>query len=199
MKKQKVLLLFGSFSALCLAAVVVMAFINWKLSADLKEIKADQPSEIISPMGSLLSPWLKDSEPWQDGWGTRGYFSDLQKRMDEMMNTMAPGVSIFNNNSFGYASTRPIIKMEETSDQYEIVVTVPEGQEIELNTEIKDGQLVISGQVKNEKEKAQGGSLARVFQTSQFSQSLYLSAAVDESAMRVDHDKNQFTITLPKV
>lgn len=133
-----------------------------------------EASEKTPPVSTLPTPWNND-------WSLSDHLSDLQKHMDEMMSTMSPGTSFFNKQGLGYSLASPSIEMKEKSDKYEIIVKVPEGQEMEINTALKASNLTISGRVKNKVVETQEGQSSRIFQTSQFSQSIYLSEPIDES------------------
>ena len=85
--------------------------------------------------------------------------------MDEMMNTMSSGTSFFNKQGLGYSSASPSIEMKEKPDKYEIIVKVPEGQQMEINTALKDSNLTISSKVKNKVEETQGGQFSRILHT----------------------------------
>ncbi len=198
MKKQKLYCLFGSFSLVCVLAIAFLAFSNWKLQAELQNIKRAPAAAPTAMLDALPSPWGKDLDPWLHNWDSSGYFSGLQARMDEMMKAMSPGVSFFNKQGFGYSSASPIVEMQETPEQYEVLVRVPEEQEVDLTAEFKDGQLVITGKVKTEVTDIREDRSSRVFRASRFSQSIYLPEPVDELALRVESQENQFSITVPK-
>ena len=170
----------------------------WTLNNKVESLQTQSSSGAPMLQPSLPEPWPKDWDPWKDPWNSSGNFSALQKRMDEMMNRMMPGQSIFSNRGFGLSQSSPMVTMTESSNEYKVVVTVPEGQEVELNTELTDGVLKISGKVKKSSEESSGGFSAHSQSTSQFSQSMTLGEAINESAMKTEHNENEIVIRIPK-
>ncbi len=183
---------------ICLILIGALGHYIWVLNKSLESLQSQTNSQeqLIQP--PLITPWPKDWDPWKDPWNSSEDFSALQKNMDEMMNRMMPGQSIFSNRGFGLSLSSPQVKMTESSDEYKIVVTIPEGQEVELNTELTDGVLKISGKVKRSSEDNSGDVFAHLHSTSQFSQSVTLTKAVDDSAMKTEHNENEIVIRIPK-
>ncbi|WP_163832261.1 Hsp20/alpha crystallin family protein [Spartinivicinus ruber] len=180
--------------SLCITIIGVLAFTTWRLSSELKTVEGNTPiasSDIIKP---LPAPWPKDIDPWLDSWDPSGNFSALQKRMDEMMQVMLPDMSFFNMQGFGYSSSNPKIRMDETDTEYRVTVSVPEAQNIEVNTELKNNILTINGKVKQQESSQQ----SKLFYTSQFSQSVTLLEPVDSTNMRVDNKNHKVVITIQK-
>jgi HSP20 family molecular chaperone IbpA len=140
-----------------------------------------------------------DRDPWANRRGSYRHFSELQKRIDEMMNSMAPGNSIFSNQGFGLSPSSPKITMDESADKYTFFVAVPEGQEVELNTELTGNIFKITGRVRNRLENSSEGMMSRSMSSSQFSQSITLSELIDESGMVIDHKDKEIIITIPKI
>ena len=190
---------------LCLVLVVGLGYYSWQLSQQLNEATSDAPVTYTpSPLAPLPDPWPRTWDPRLDNWDPSGRLSDLQKMMDEMLGTMSPGRSIFNNQGFGFSQSSPQITMEESTDDYTVVVAVPQGQEVELNTELSDNQLKITGKVKTSKED-KGSSLFggtgsyNTLSASRFSQTMTLPSDVDEAGMTIEHDELEITIRIPKI
>lgn len=190
---------------LCLVLVFGMGYYSWQLSQQLDEATSRAPATGTPyPLAPLPDPWPKTWDPKLDNWDPSGRFSDLQKMMDDMLGTMSPGKSIFNNQGFGFSQSSPQITMEESTDDYTVIVAVPQGQEVELNTELSDNQLKITGKIKNSQE----GKASRLFggtgsyntlSASRFSQTMTLPSDVDEAGMTIEHDDSEITIRIPKI
>ena len=104
------------------------------------------------------------------------------------------GGSSAGNNLF----SEPDIEVDDLPEQYIIRVSVPEGQEVEVQTEFSDGMLTISGKVDN--QSYQQGSLASSSASSQmeFSRSMSFSEPVDHLNMTIEHEIDGVSIILPK-
>jgi HSP20 family molecular chaperone IbpA len=154
-------------------------------------------SQPISSVGNNANSTQRASN-WADQWGTNGRFQELQEQMDLLMNGMMPGKSIFSQHGFGLSEFSPVVNMNETDDEYEVKVTIPEGQEMEFNAEINNGSLQVFGKAKSIKESQTEYNTQKSFSSSQFSQSLTLTENVDESSMTVEQNKNEFIVNIPK-
>jgi len=144
------------------------------------------------------------SDPFARNWpgfmDPGGQIAEMQRRMDELMNSMTQGFPFFNQQDFGFGfiDSGPTIRMTEDSESYQVSIEVPEGQEVELNTELNNNTLVVSGSVRNEREESSSGLSSRSMQESRFSQSVYLPGPIDASAMRVEQEDTQIVVTVPK-
>ena len=93
--------------------------------------------------------------------------------------------------------------MEESAEAYTVVVSVPKGQEVELNTELSDKQLKISGQINNKTETKPNGLFGgtqsfSALSSSRFSQTMNFPAEVDEAGVTINHGESEITIKIPK-
>jgi len=183
---------------ICLIVMGFLGYFTWNLNQKVEGLQARTSADVQIPIAQLPDPWPKNWDPWSDNWDSSGQFSDLQKQMDDLMNRMLPGHSIFSNQGFGLSQSSPKISMDETGEEYIVVVTVPEGEEVELNTELSENTLKIFGKVKNTSENNNGDFFGRSMSTSQFSQSMTLSEPVDESGMTIDQEDTKIVITIPK-
>jgi HSP20 family molecular chaperone IbpA len=193
--KAKIQLL-SMFLAACVIFIAVLAYFLW----DIKNNGGEQHSAMPALSSQAMpKPWPKDWDPWNDQWDSFEHFTDMQKQMDEMMNRMLPGGSIFSQRGFGLANNSPKVTMQETEEAFEVLVTIPEGQDVELKTDLSEGVLKISGKVKNKLEDHASGLLKKTQSISQFSQSLTLLTPVDEAALTVDRNGREIVIRVPKI
>ncbi len=137
---------------------------------------------------------------WPGFMDPSGQIAEMQRRMDELMNSMTQGFPFFNQQDFGFGfiNSGPAISMTETPEAYEVTIAVPDGQEVELNTELNNNTLVVSGSVKSEREENGNGLSSRSMQESRFSQSIHLAGTIDEAGMRVEQQDEQIVVTVPK-
>jgi HSP20 family molecular chaperone IbpA len=180
---------------LCLLLTCGLGYYSWQLSQQLQKSSLT-PSVQPSLFGDLPDPWAKD-------WDPSGHFSDLNKMIDDMMNNMSPDRSSFNNQSLGFSQSSPQIIMKESAEAYSVVVSVPKGQEVELNTELNDKRLKISGQVNNKSvtkpNDVFGGSQSfSALSSSRFSQTMTFPVAIDQAGMTINHGESEITIKIPK-
>ncbi len=172
-------------------------------------------AKVVAQVAPQVNPQVQQApavkapsvDPFIDPWATMAIdpfdmdktFMQMQKHMDEMMNRMQPGRSIFSQHGFGFSTSVPVVNMTEKPDKYEVVVTVPQGKEVELNTEIENNRLIISGRTKTSSENNSADVYSKSVSSSQFSQSVTLDKPVDESAMKTEKHGKELVITIPKV
>lgn len=162
-----------------------------------------QGSQNIQP--PAIDPFTGLSDPFADDWpgllSPGSSFAEMQRRMDELMSSMTRGFPFFSQNDFGFGfmSAGPVVAMTEDDQAYLVSIQIPEGQNVELETELSNKTLIISGSVKTEQEQAGvAGFNSRNMQESRFSQSMYLSEDIDEAAMTVVQNDDEILITIPK-
>jgi len=198
MKAETKVRWLGVSVVICLVLMGALGYHTWNLNQKVANLQAQANPDIQVPFQQAPDPWPEDWDPWTDDWDPSGQFSDLQKHMDKLMNSMMPGHSMFNSQGFGLSQSSPKISMDETGEKYTVVVTVPEGQDVEVNTELSDNTLKVYGKVKNTSENSAGDVFDRTLSTSQFTQSMVLPEPVDESGMTIDQEEKEIVITIPK-
>lgn len=106
------------------------------------------------------------------------------------------GREMFEEN--GGAVFAPQVNVAETDDHFEVTADLPGLKAEDVNVELKEGQLWISGEKKEEKEE-QGKTFHRVERRyGQFRRIVPLSGAVKESDVQATFKDGVLTITLPK-
>ncbi len=164
------------------------------------------PSNQAQPNTNIGQPLPADllygfNDPFGNSWpgfiNPGDSFAEMQQRMDELMNSMTQGFPFFNREDFGFISSGPAIQMSENADEYRVVITIPDGQEVEVNTEFTGNSLIVSGSVKSERDENVSGFTSRSMQESRFSQSLYLAGPVDEAGLIMEQAYNEIVITIP--
>ncbi|MCR8921279.1 Hsp20/alpha crystallin family protein [Dasania sp. GY-MA-18] len=193
-QKQQYLL---ALLLLCLLTIAVLLYNNWRLQQQLNSL-APWGNIEMPMMQNLADPWPKNWDPWAAPWDKDNHFSRLQKHMDEMMSQLIPGQSIFSHRGFGYSPSGPKITMADEAEHYQITITVPKGQQVELNTELSGNVFSLSGKVSNSHSNRDDNTVQQAVSSSQFSQTITLAQAVDESGMRIEEQDQQIVITIPK-
>jgi HSP20 family molecular chaperone IbpA len=163
----------------------------------------NQPNTNNNGQSLQADPLFGFNDPFGNSWpgfiNPGDSFVEMQQRMDELMNSMTQGFPFFNQEDFGFISNGPAISMSENADEYRVVISIPDGQEVEVNTELTGNSLIVSGSVKNERDENVSGFTSRSMQESRFSQSLYLAEAVDEAGLNIERANNEIVISIPKM
>ncbi len=200
----------GVLLGVCLMVIAAMSIYTWHLSRQLQAVSPATDNTWTENAWPTLGS-SSNATPYTNPNDT---FSQMQQRMDAMMNSFLSGTHqpfsssifsdpVFSASGFGASASSPRITMDETADQYIVIVTVPEGQEVELNTTLNDNQLTVSGtvqrRIENTTNELFGGSRPySTLSSSQFSQTMALPADIDEAGMDVKHEDSIITIVIPK-
>ncbi|WP_020407334.1 Hsp20/alpha crystallin family protein [Hahella ganghwensis] len=184
--------------AICIGVIAVLGYYTWSLHQKIEDLQNRPYSGLPYPSFNNPHTWPGDWDPWSDNWDPTGKFSELQNYMDNLMNNMMPGNSIFSQQGFGLSPSSPKIDMENLSDKYVVTVTVPDSQDMELNTELADKVLTVSGKIKSSEEDSSDSLRKKSISTSRFSQSIKLTDPIDESRMEISHQGKDILITIPK-
>lgn len=164
----------------------------------------NQPNTNNNGQAMPTDPFFGLNDPFSKRWpgfiNPGDSFAEMQQRMDELMSSMTQGFPFFNQEDFGFGfiSNGPAISMTEDAEEYRVVISIPDGQEVEVNTELTGNALIVSGSVKSERDENVSGFTSRSMQESRFSQSLYLAEPVDEAGLNVERADNEIVISIPK-
>lgn len=191
--------LLGASVTVCILIIAVLSYNTWNLSKEVDALEVAPPLAEIGSASKLVPSWPDDFDPWSGNWDPTGQFEAARKSMDAMMNGMLPGNSIFSNQGFGLSPASPSISMFDTDDEYRIVVDVQGGPDIELNTQLEDDVLTISGVVNSATEDKASSAYGISHSSAWFSQSMTLPDPVDESSMTVDQSGEKIVVILPKL
>ena len=131
-------------------------------------------------------------------------FSEMQALMDEMSQRTAitgfPGIAN-SRMTFGGDSmllTRPQIQVREEADKFEVAVTIPEGQEIQLNTSVEDDVLRLTGLLTLANSQQSSGRWISSSASMQFSESIPFNEDINELGVYTTTDESQIRIVVPK-
>lgn len=180
----------------CALVIGGLGYYSWSLH---RQVEA-RSSNAAMPAVSMMTPGQSGFDPFAGMWDPNGQFAQMRKHMDELMQQMMPGDPLFSQHGFGLSPSSPEVSLDEDSDGYTVVVKVPEGEDVELNTSLDDNRLTISGEVQSaaEDDDAAGNIVGRARSISQFSQTITLAEPVDESGLQVDRKGEEIVITIPK-
>jgi len=191
---------------LCVAGLGALGYSNWQLQQEIASLRTTSataastpaaPGPAATPAPTAPAPATGGSTPspadpfasfFADDWDPFAEMQRMQAQMQQMM--QQGGVQ-----TFSLSSGQPDIALEESQEAYVVHITIPEGSNIELNTEVGEHQLTVIGKVSS--EMAAGG--ANIVSSSQFTRAFPLSSAVDSLGMTTKTENNTIVITLPKV
>lgn len=193
--KTKIRILTG-LMILSFLCITVLGYQVWTLSSYKLESKRPIVDNMLSQTLPNMQP--KNIDTWMSPWGNNDRFSALHEQMNQMMNQMVPGGSIFSHGGFGLSNSSPTVSIEDSDDAYIVSVSVPEGQEITFDTKVENETLTVSGIVKAKSESQSNGVLNHGSSVSQFSKSLTLTDAIDEVGITIEQKDDQFIVHVPK-
>jgi HSP20 family molecular chaperone IbpA len=169
------------------------------------------------PQSSPVNPPGATNDPFDGFFGGSGDpFADfdqmrqeMEQHMQQLMGSMggtgSQGGSFFDDfDNFGGGSAfsgaaQPEINMSEKPDAYVITIDLPkDSSDVEVNTEVENGQLNIEGKLTVKREDKQQGHSLTSMQTQEFSRSLPLPADADPLGIRNETQGDQMIVTVPK-
>jgi HSP20 family molecular chaperone IbpA len=215
LKNSRTLLIAG-VAALSLLGTGALAVYNWALQGEVNTLRAES-----DPGRDILRKLEQQAEQraqaeWQmsvlDPWAGMGFGIDpfqrlqqMQQQIDQFFNGM-PGSSMnFGGNgsggfsAFSGAIPQPEIAVQESDEEYRIIIAVADGSEVELSTALEDNTLSISAQVRSERTNSNGGLRSSSTHVSQFSRAIMLDEPVDATGMRTNKTAKAIVITIPKI
>lgn len=202
MTSSKKIYLLSAGVAICLALVAILGYSTWSLHNQVKQLEASAAPPTSQPTGSL-SPWLSNPRDWSSIWDNFGSapknFADIDQWLDQTMHNMLSGNPWNTSSIFSINSRSPKIEFEDNKKEYKAVVKIPEGQEVEVNTDITDGVLTISGKVKRSQSFDKNNVFTQSESISEFSQAIALTDPIDQAAMKVINKNGEIIVTVPKV
>jgi HSP20 family protein len=125
----------------------------------------------------------------------------IQSEMNRLFNTLfeSPGQS--GNGTTGGSSLRrwiPAMDLVETDDDFVLRADLPGLSEEDVNIELEDNVLTISGERKAEHEERKEGYYRVERSSGTFSRSLTLPEGVDPDAVRASFDRGVLEVRVPK-
>lgn len=199
---KRIIILMAAGLGLCLTLTAWLAWSNWQLQQQLNaltENSSDLALQTEPDWLQRLPPRATPAPPPSSGWDPFAELDRMQQQMDQWLQGSPFGLAAGpGRNLFGLNNAQPDIRIEEEADAFLVHITVPEGSEMELNTEVDGQRLIVSGSIRAALDNS-GNGFSRSFQSSsQFSRQFTLSSPVDSLRMTKETDQNQVIITLPK-
>jgi HSP20 family protein len=138
-------------------------------------------------------------------------FADLRAEMDRLFNrfsrgfpSLSSGNDLFDWEPFRATAgtlgiTTPHVDVSETDKSYEIVAELPGMAEKDINVELKDDVLTLSGEKKEESEKEEKDFHVSERRFGSFRRSFRLPSGVDQDKVAADFKNGVLKIAIPKI
>lgn len=166
----------------------IPASIEQRLLAELDKKEANRAAR--SPFG--YNGPLPSSMPLQD------YFDSFFSGFGMPSLSQGSPFSARSILSSTFSSAAPDIALDETEEGYRILIPVNPDQELELNTEVEDNSVSVSGVITEKSSRSQNNFSTSSFSQRQFARTLDLPTPVDEFGMTTTQTEAGIEITLPK-
>jgi HSP20 family protein len=130
-------------------------------------------------------------------WEPLREFSTLQNEMNRLFNTVfdAPAPS---GNGAPLRRWMPAMDLVEGDDHFVLRADLPGVAESDVEIEIEDSTLTISGERRNEHESREAGSYRVERAFGRFSRTLQLPKGVDADAVTASFDRGVLEVRIPK-
>jgi len=165
--------------------------IEQRLLARLDEQEARRQQSMVGPGNSSLF----GGDPFAE-------FERMRQRMNQTMNAFMGGSSFagsaFAGPSMSFGFSSPDIELEETRDDFRLLIRVPEEHEIALQTDIEDREVTVSGKISSKADRGGNGYTGQFVSSSQFTRRFDLPGEVDDLKMYTEQNEEGMVIVLPK-
>lgn len=122
----------------------------------------------------------------------------FRKEMDHFFDDLVPSSWRKINGDLGLDAWSPSSDLSETEKEYKVVLDLPGMERKDINVNMQDNRLIISGERKKE-EKEEGQDFIRKERYSgSFYRSFTLPGEIKESAIKAQFKEGVLTVTVPK-
>ena len=125
----------------------------------------------------------------------------MQLHMDQMFDWMTaqfhaePKLSLFPENP-GYSLS---LRVQDMKDHYEVRAYLPNANASDVNVKLVNNRMLqVDVTNKNTQPAGQKNAGTQVTEWGEYAQTIQLPAAVKTEQMKIDHQKHELLITLPK-
>lgn len=162
---------------------VVVTFYTWQYHKE-RLIWQTQQASVQDPVDTFSDALPSSGDPTDT-------VSEMREKMQAMMKERPHDTNSLSVQDIHY-------DMQETADKYLITIDIPEGKNIDLETQLLGDQFIMSAKVTSvplDQSKGVSGSTSG---SSQIQQSIHLASAVDALAMKIEQDDQRISIMIPK-
>lgn len=131
-------------------------------------------------------------------------FEQMHQSMDRLLGPIGAAPSLFSFPDMGlgggFSAIAPAqIEVEESQDEYRVVISIAEDSDMELSTELADNTLSVSAQIRAEVVDNSSGRALSSTRMSQFSRAIPFAAPVDATGLRTEKSDTAVVIRVPKL
>ena len=163
------------------------------------ENAAQQQAQTQAP-ASMIDPFSQSTlggDPFQT-------LAQMQSQMAQLFGNINTDPSLFNFGSTGFGGgfanvTQPKIEVEESKEEYRVVISLATDSDMELSTELDDNTLSISAQVRTEVHDNSSGRQMSSTSMSQFSRAIPFDTPVNATGMKTEKSDSAVVIRIPKL
>src|SRR5256714_9349324 len=131
-------------------------------------------------------------------WEAVRELSSIQNEMNRLFNTFFDEPSAGENSGTSLRRWIPAMDLVETDDDFVLRADLPGLSEEDVNIELEDNVLTISGERKAEHEERKEGYYRVERSSGTFSRSLTLPEGVDPDAVKASFDRGVLEVRVPK-
>lgn len=210
MKDPKTTLIAGLGTVL-LITLAGLVHSRWQLNRELSALRGEDDSakpQLLSKLEDLAEQQNRNTAPTPlfdpafDPFGSSLFDSDpfarlqqMQSKLDQLFNNMS---SRFGISGFTAAFKQPEIAVQESDEEFRVVITLAAGSEVELSTQIENTTLSISAQIRTTQQISAGGKQTSSVRVSQFSRAIDLGEPVDATGVKTETSAEEIVITVQK-
>jgi HSP20 family molecular chaperone IbpA len=143
------------------------------------------PGQLSPGANSLFGGSLFSSDPFAS-------FEQMRQRMDSLMAGMGP------SSGMSFSLQSPDFQLEETEDDYRLLIKVPEQHEIDLQTEVEDREVIVRGSISSNRSQTGNGLSSQFVSSSQFNRRFDLPGDVNEVGVYTEQSNEGLVLVMPK-
>ncbi|MCO7224755.1 Hsp20/alpha crystallin family protein [Pleionea sp. CnH1-48] len=176
------------FSGIASIVCLILAYHSWALQQKVNQLELE--------LQAALQPQIDSDWDILSGLSanTKSQLAVVHQQVELLMKQFS-AVGMGGGSGGGNLFVEPSIEQEDLPELYIIRVSVPEEQDVEVQTEFSDGMLTISGKVihlPHQHNTSNGSS------QTEFTRSMSFSEPVDHFRMTIEHEVDGVSIILPK-
>jgi HSP20 family molecular chaperone IbpA len=204
-----------ALSVLLAIALVIQAAVLWQtrqqLAALAPGLSQQQAEQQLTPLEEKILARLEakdprpSSSPRQLSPGANSLFGSsffggdpfasieqMRQRMDALMAGSSPA------GAMGFSLQNPDFQLQETEDDYRLLIKVPEQHELDLQTEVEDREVVVRGSISSNRHSNGNGLASQFMSSSQFNRRFDLPGDVNEVGVYTEQSDEGLVLVMPK-
>jgi HSP20 family protein len=146
-------------------------------------------------MAITRSEPFQEIEPWESfSWEPMREIEHMQRRMNRLIERLMPE----GNGGLPMLNFMPSAEIEEMADEVHLKVEIPGLEAKDLNIEVTEDAVAISGERKSETKTEEKGIVRSEFRYGKFQRRIPLPTHVQNDKAKAEYKNGILTLTLPK-